>query len=103
MERGVSRAQANRKARQDALREYLSERGSVQYLLDLIEKVDHLDPQDQDFDKTLAKLKVSIDQRQKLLGRYLPELKATEVDLQADVTVDHPEAIRIVAELDEDS
>jgi|SaaInlStandDraft_1057018.scaffolds.fasta_scaffold319792_1 hypothetical protein len=101
MDTGSSRAKANRKLRQDALREYLSERGSVQYLLDLIEKVDALDTTHLNFDKELAKLKVSIDQRQKLLGRYLPELKATEVDLQADVTVDHPEAIRIVAELDE--
>lgn len=102
MEVGSSRAKANRRVRQEALREYLSERGSVQHLLDLIEKVDKLDPQDPDFDKNLAKLKVSIDQRQKLLGRYLPELKATEVEVEADITVDHPEAIRLIAELPDD-
>ena len=101
MEVGSSRAKANRRVRQEALREYLSERGSVQYLLDLIEKVDQLDPQDPDFDKNLAKLKVSIDQRQKLLGRYLPELKATEIELEADVVVDHPNEIRLVAATDD--
>ena len=102
MDRGVSRAQTNRRVRQDALREYLSERGSVQHLFDLIEKVEDLDPSDPSFDKQLSKLKVSMDQRQRLLNKYLPELKATEVDMSADVTVDHPHSIRIIAEMDDD-
>ena len=102
MDSGVSRAQANRRMRQESLREYLQERGSVQHLIDLIEKVEALEPSDPDFDKQLSKLKVSMDQRQKLLGKYLPELKATEMDLSADVTVDHPHSIRIIAEMDDD-
>ena len=99
MESGVSRAQANRRLRQESLREYLQERGSLQHLFDLIEKVEALDPHSDSFDKDLAKLKVSMDNRQKLLGKYLPELKATEIDMLADVTVDHPNIIRLVAEL----
>jgi hypothetical protein len=99
MESGVSRAQANRRMRQESLREYLQERGSLQHLFDLIEKVESLDPHSDSFDKDLAKLKVSMDNRQKLLGKYLPELKATEIDMLADVTVDHPNTIRLVAEL----
>jgi len=102
MESGVSRAQANRRIRQESLREYLQERGSLQHLFDLIEKVEALDPASESFDKDLAKLKVSMDNRQKLLGKYLPELKATEIDMMADVTVDHPNTIRLVAELPED-
>lgn len=102
MESGVSRAQANRRVRQEALREYLQERGSLQHLFDLIEKVESLDPASDSFDKDLAKLKVSMDNRQKLLGKYLPELKATEIDMLADVTVDHPNTIRLVAELPDD-
>jgi hypothetical protein len=43
-----------------------------------------------------------MDNRQKLLGKYLPELKATEIDMLADVTVDHPNTIRLVAELPDD-
>ena len=99
MESGVSRAQANRRLRQESLREYLQERGSLQHLFDLIEKVEALDPRSDSFDKDLAKLKVSMDNRQKLLGKYLPELKATEIDMLADVTVDHPNTIRLLAEL----
>lgn len=102
MDSGVSRAQANRRMRQESLREYLQERGSLQHLFDLIEKVEALDPNSSSFDKDLAKLKVSMDNRQKLLGKYLPELKATEIDMMADVTVDHPNTIRLVAELPDD-
>ncbi|MEL0255254.1 MAG: hypothetical protein VW930_04835, partial [Burkholderiaceae bacterium] len=68
MDSGVSRAQANRRMRQESLREYLQERGSLQHLFDLIEKVEALDPNSSSFDKDLAKLKVSMDNRQKLLG-----------------------------------
>lgn len=85
MDSGVSRAQANRSARQDTLREYLKERGSVQHLLDLIEKVEDLDPNDPNFDKDLAKYDKAISQRQKLLGKYMPDLKASEIKLDAQI------------------
>ena len=85
MQTGVSRAQANRKMRQDALREYLQERGSVQHLLDLIEKVESLDPTHPDFDKDLAKYDKAITQRQRLLGKYMPDLKATEITADLNV------------------
>ena len=39
----------NRLARQDALREYMQERGSVQYLFDIIEKIEKLDPESETF------------------------------------------------------
>ena len=85
MDSGVSRAQANRNMRQDALREYLKERGSVQHLLDLIEKVEGLDPNQPNFDKDLAKYDKAISQRQKLLGKYMPDLKASEIKLDAQI------------------
>jgi hypothetical protein len=85
MESGVSRAQTNKRIRQEALREYLQERGSVQHLLDLIEKVEGLDPDHPNFDKDLAKYDKAISQRQKLLGKYMPDLKATEITADLNV------------------
>ena len=46
-------------------------------------------------------LKASIDAWDKIAQYTEPKLKATEIDLYADVTVDHPQEIRIVAALDE--
>ena len=44
-------------------------------------------------------LKSSIDAWDKIAQYTEPKLKATEIDLLADVTVDHPNTIRLVAEL----
>ncbi len=82
----------NRLARQDALREYMQERGSVQYLFDIIEKIEKLDPESETFSQDLAKYSKVVDVRHKMLGKYLPELKATEItgegggDLQITVS-----------------
>ena len=85
MQAGSSRATENKRIRQDALRDYISERGSVQYLFDLIEKAEELDPTDPDFDKKLSKMKVVFDQRQKMLDKYMPNLKASEISLDANI------------------
>lgn len=50
-----------------------------------------------------ADLRLSIDAWDKIAQYTEPKLKATEVDLTGDITVEHPEAIRIVAELDENA
>jgi hypothetical protein len=47
-------------------------------------------------------LKASIDAWDKIAQYTEPKLKATEIDLYADVTVDHPNTIRLVAELPDD-
>jgi hypothetical protein len=62
----------NRLARQDALREYMQERGSVQYLFDIIEKIEKLDPNSETFQQDLAKYSKVVDVRHKMLGKYLP-------------------------------
>jgi hypothetical protein len=85
MDHGVSRAQTQKRIRQDALREYLAERGSVQHLFDLIEKIEGLEPDHPNFDKDLAKYDKAISQRQKLLGKYMPDLKASEIKLDAQI------------------
>lgn len=67
------------------MRDYLQERGSVQHLIDLIEKVEGLDPDHPNFDKDLAKYDKAISQRQKLLGKYMPDLKASEIMVEANL------------------
>ena len=44
-------------------------------------------------------LKSSIDAWDKIAQYTEPKLKATEIDMLADVTIDHPNTIRLVAEL----
>ena len=50
-----------------------------------VKKAEELDPTDPDFDKKLAKMKVVFDQRQKMLDKYMPALKASEISLDANV------------------
>ncbi len=100
MESGVSRAQTNKRIRQETLREYLQERGSVQHLLDLIEKVEGLDPDDPNFDKDLAKYDKAISQRQKLLGKYMPDLKASEISLEANIKATEVDMIGVMDEVE---
>ena len=77
--KGMHTKTRNRLVRQEALREYMQERGSVQYLFDIIEKIEKLDPESDTFNQELAKYSKVADVRHRMLGKYLPELKATEL------------------------
>lgn len=70
-------ATRNRKIRQEALRDYLESRGLVQHVIDLADKIGdetiELDP------NMVNRMKVSIDTRLKLINKYLPDLKSTEI------------------------
>lgn len=73
MQRGVSRADAQKKIRQQALREFLSERNKADYIFSSIAKLEDLT---QAFDKDeITRLKIAIDSRLKLLNKYLPDAK----------------------------
>lgn len=74
-----TRAQQNRALRQEALREWLSEKCTAQHLVDNIRKIEELDPESESFANSLNKLKTANEQRIKLLSKYLPDLKSTEV------------------------
>jgi hypothetical protein len=74
-----TRAQENRAIRQDALREWLSNKCTAQHLVDNIEKIEALDPSSDTFANELNKLKTANDQRIKILDKYLPNLKAMEL------------------------
>lgn len=72
-------AQKNRAIRQSELRDYLSSRGSVTYILDNIEKIEQLDTASETFDKDLTKHKVANEQRLRLLNKYLPDMKEEHI------------------------
>jgi hypothetical protein len=73
METGVTRAAANKKVRQEALREQLSSQGHVQKVIENINKLE-----DPTIEVDVPRLKAAIDSRMKLINKYLPDLKATE-------------------------
>ena len=74
-----TRAQQNRAIRQEALREWLSEKCTAQHLVENLEKIEELDPSAETFFNDLNKLKVANEQRLKILNTYLPDLKSTEL------------------------
>lgn len=74
---GVSAANRNKKIRQEALREQLSNYGLVQQVLEISEKIGDLS---QDFEKDkIDRLKIAADLKMKLVAKYLPDLKQTEL------------------------
>ena len=78
---GNSRANENKRIRQEALREQLSNQKLVEKVLDNIKKMDKLDPvNDDDTVIKLNILKTSNEQRLKLINKYLPDLKAVEIE-----------------------
>jgi len=74
-----ARAFKNKQIRQEELREKLAAQCGVQHALNLIEKIEG---STEPFD--LQKYKASFDCRMKLINKYLPELKATEISGDVD-------------------
>ncbi len=74
-----TRAQLNRKIRQDELRRQLAEQCRVQHVLDTIKKIEELDTKQETFSYELAKLKTANEQRLKLIDKYLPNPKQIEI------------------------
>lgn len=68
-----TRAQANRRIRQEALREQLSKQKHVEQVIETLEKLNDLDDElDSVQVQRLAKV---IDARFKLINKYLPDIK----------------------------
>lgn len=74
----ATNAHKQRAIRQDALREWLSEKCTAQHLVDNINKIEELDPESDTFRNNLDKYRVANEQRLKVLGKYLPDLKSSE-------------------------
>jgi hypothetical protein len=79
----ATRAQLNRKVRQEALREQLSAQGHVQHIVDIVDKL--RDPDEQIESDMVARYKISIDTKLKLVSKYLPDIKAIEITNTDDV------------------
>lgn len=75
----TTNANKNRALRQEALREFLSKKCTLQHILKNLLIIEGLDPEAETFQNDLAKYKVANEQRLKLLGKYLPDLKNTEL------------------------
>lgn len=76
----ATRAAQNRKIRQEALREQLAEQCRLQHILENIKKMEEQGAAMES--QELQALKFATDTRVKLLGKYLPDLKAVEVEGQ---------------------
>lgn len=74
-----TRAQENRAIRQEALREWLSNKCTAQHLVDNLEKIEKLDPSVDNFRNSLDKYKVANEQRLKIMNKYLPDIKNVEL------------------------
>ena len=73
---GTTAANKNRAIRQEALREQLSNQGHVQHVVEMLNEIKDLQ---RDLDANdLARYKVAIDTKLKLIGKYLPDLKSVE-------------------------
>ena len=73
-----NKAAKNRAVRQEALREYLSNRGKVDYVFDNIEKIEK-------GEGDLQALKVASELRLRLINKYLPDTKHIEADIDATI------------------
>ena len=76
---GQTIKQANRDVRQETLREWLSQKCTAQHLVDNIQKIEALDDTSETFVNQLNKLKTANEQRLKVMNKYLPDLKSTEI------------------------
>jgi hypothetical protein len=75
-------AAARQKAvRQEALREQLAAGGHLQHVIDIAERLSN---ETIDLDQAIvSRLKAAADIKMKLIGKYLPDLKAVEASLDA--------------------
>ena len=79
---GQSRAQANKAIRAKALREQLASQGHLQHIIDIHSKLLSLED---DLDAVeVQRLRAVMDSKHKLIDKYLPTLKSTELTTDDD-------------------
>jgi len=79
MKSGQSLKQRHKHERQESLRELLSKQGHLQQVLVSVEKLENLSEEMESVD--IQRLKIAIETRMKLLNKYLPDLKAVEMEI----------------------
>jgi len=88
---GLSAADRNRRIRQEALREQLSNKGLVQKVIEINEKMADLDKEL--LPEHVARLKIAMDVNLKLVSKYLPDLKQTELIGDPEQPVEHKHSV----------
>ena len=68
-----------RAIRQEELREKLAAGGHLQQVIKNIQEINNLEVSDKTFKNSLDKLRASTDYQLKLVTKYLPDLKSTEL------------------------
>lgn len=76
--KGETKAQANRRVRQQALRDQLAEQCRVQHVIDNTKKLEDLKGVTMDSIE-VQRIKAANDARLKLIDKYLPSQKSVEV------------------------
>ena len=91
---GLNAADRNRRIRQEALREQLSKQKLVEQVVDINKKIADL-AQDLPSDH-LSRLKIAADINLKLIAKYLPDLKQTELIGDPDQPVSHNHSVTFI-------
>jgi|TARA_R110001632_G_scaffold105782_6_gene215343 hypothetical protein len=81
---GHSRANENKRIRQEALREQLSNGKHVEHVIEMVDKISRLE--DELDAGQVNRLKIASDLKMRLINKYLPDLKQSEVELQGGIT-----------------
>lgn len=80
--KGVTRAQENKAIRQEALRDQLSNQGHLQHIVELHKELHDLAT---DLDPVqVQRLRAVLDSKHKLLDKYLPTEKPSEIVASVD-------------------
>jgi DNA-binding ferritin-like protein (Dps family) len=75
-----TRAQQNKAIRQESLREFMAAKCTVQHAIDCIEEHRGLDPTEEHFKNRAEHLTKNFDMRMRVIEKYCPSLKATEIE-----------------------
>ena len=93
---GLSAADRNRRIRQEALREQLSNKGLVQQVIEINTKMADLA---RDLPpEHVTRLKIAMDVNLKLVAKYLPDLKQTELIGDPEQPIEHKHTVGWVLE-----
>lgn len=90
----LTRAQANRAIRQDALREQLAAQGHIQHVVDIAEKLGEQSIETKDIQRLKAKADIHLS----LIKKYAPDLKAMELTGEGgdDVKMDMKWTVEVI-------
>ncbi len=96
MKSGETAAQANRRIRQEALRDQLAEQCRVQHVLVSIEKLEDLDSELAMVE--VQRIKGAIDSRLKLINKYLPDQKEVFSEVTGNLGITHDQWIESLSD-----